>query len=103
MDKSPSLVSTTPKKLNTKRKKPVKDKKEYDEKVEEKETITEKKGETIYELKSQFADDLEAHDNYITDFDAYEAMLIGEVWDSVSKSVKKSSITDSYAATLAIE
>ena len=54
MDKSPSLVSTTPKKLNTKRKKPVKDKKEYDEKVEEKETVTEKKGETIYELKSQF-------------------------------------------------
>ena len=81
----------------------MKDKKEYDEKVEEKETVTEKKGETIYELKSQFADDLEAHDNYITDFDAYEAMLIGEVWDSVSKSVKKSSITDSYAATLAIE
>lgn len=77
----------------------MKDKKEY----EEKETITEKKGETIYDLKGQFADDLEAHDNYITEFDAYEAMLIGEVYDSVSKSVKKSSITDSYAATLAIE
>lgn len=77
----------------------MKDKKEYaeDEKLEE------KKGESIYSLKDEFADDLEAHDNYITDFDAYEAMLIGEVYDSVSKSVKKSSITDSYAATLAIE
>lgn len=74
----------------------MKDKKEYDE-------AENKKGETIYELKGQFADDLEAHDNYITDFDAYEAMLIGEVYDSVSRSVKKSSITDSYAATLAIE
>lgn len=56
-----------------------------------------------YAYKEDYLSDIEIHDNYITDFDAYEAMLIGQVYDSVSKSVNNSSITDSYAATLAIE
>ena len=56
-----------------------------------------------YDYKEEYLSDLEIHDNYIIDFDAYEAMLQGQVYDSVSKSVNKSSITDSYAATLAIE
>jgi len=55
------------------------------------------------DFKEDYLSDLEIHDNYIVDFDAYEAMLVGQVYDSVSKSVNKSSITDSYAATLAIE
>lgn len=56
-----------------------------------------------YAYKQDYLDDLEVHDNYITDFDAYEAMLLSQVYDSVSKTVSNSSITDSYAATLAIE
>jgi hypothetical protein len=43
------------------------------------------------------------HRNYIQTFDAYEAMLIGVVYDSVSNSINGSAITDSYAATLAKE
>jgi len=58
---------------------------------------------TSYDYKKDFAADLDAHDNYVIEFDAYEAMLIGQVYDSVSKSVNKASITDSYAATLVIE
>lgn len=56
-----------------------------------------------YEYKNDYLADIEQHDNYTKEFDAYEAMLIGQVYDSVSKSVNGSSITDSYAATLAIE
>jgi hypothetical protein len=66
-------------------------------------TETVEKNTVSYDYKKDFKADLEAHDDYVTDFDAYEAMLIGQVYDSVSKSVNKSSITDSYAATLAIE
>lgn len=66
-------------------------------------TETVEKNTINYDYKKDFQTDLESHDNYVTDFDAYEAMLIGQVYDSVSKSVNKSSITDSYAATLAIE
>lgn len=68
---------------------------------ETKETKTHEANE--YEFKQDYLEDLEHHDNYIKEFDAYEAMLIGQVFDSVSKSVNSSSITDSYAATLAIE
>lgn len=74
------------------------------ETYETKEDKTENKGKNLtYDYKKDFQADLENHDSYITDFDAYEAMLIGQVYDSVSKSVNKSSITDSYAATLAME
>lgn len=56
-----------------------------------------------YHYKDDYLSDIEVHDNYIKEFDAYEAMLIGQVYDSVSKSISNSSITDSYASTLAIE
>jgi hypothetical protein len=56
-----------------------------------------------YKYKKDYESDKEIHDNYIADFDAYEAMLVGQVYDSVSKSVDGSKITDSYAATLSKE
>lgn len=56
-----------------------------------------------YEFKSDYESDWDLHRNYIQTFDAYEAMLIGSVYDSVSKSVDGSKITDSYATTLAKE
>lgn len=64
---------------------------------------TETNSQYEYKFKKDYEADLETHDNYIADFDAYEAMLIGQVYDSTSKTVNKSSITDSYASTLAIE
>lgn len=64
---------------------------------------TEKTEMEEYEYKTDYLSDLEIHDNYIKEFDAYEAMLLGQVYDSVSKSINNSTITDSYASTLAIE
>ncbi len=56
-----------------------------------------------YQYKEDYLSDLEIHDGYIVEFDAYEAMLTSRVYDSVSRSVTSSGITDSYAATLAME
>lgn len=56
-----------------------------------------------YEYRKQYEDDWGQHSDYIGNFDAYEAMLMGYVYDSVSNSVDGSKITDSYATTLAIE
>lgn len=56
-----------------------------------------------YQYKKDYYDDWDIHQRYVQTFDAYEAMLIGQVYDSVSRSVDGSKITDSYAATLAIE
>lgn len=56
-----------------------------------------------YKYRSDYVSDWDIHKNYINDFDAYEAMLIGKVYDSVSGSVDGSKITDSYAMTLAKE
>lgn len=56
-----------------------------------------------YEFKEDYASDWDIHRAYIADFDAYEAMLISKVYDSVSNSVDGSKITDSYATTLAKE
>lgn len=57
-----------------------------------------------YKYKRDYESDWDLHRKYIQeDFDAYESMLIGQVYDSVSKSVDGSKITDSYAATLAME
>lgn len=65
---------------------------------------TQKENKFEYEYKKDYESDWDIHRNYInTDFDAYEAMLIGQVYDSVSGSVDGSKITDSYAATLAKE
>lgn len=56
-----------------------------------------------YQYRKDYLEDWTIHRNYVTTFDAYEAMLIGLVFDSVSLSTDGSKITDSYAATLAIE
>lgn len=64
-------------------------------------TDTNATGQT-YEYINDFNSDLEVHDNYIIDFDAYEAMLISKTYDSVSKQ-SKNGITDSGAATMIIE
>lgn len=64
----------------------------------------EPKSQYEYEYKADYASDWDIHRNYINqNFDAWEAMLIGQVYDSVSKSVDGSKITDSYATTLAKE
>jgi hypothetical protein len=64
-----------------------------------------KKDESAYisEYKGDYESDWDIHRNYIQSFDSYEAMLIGQVYDSVSNSVDGSKITDSYAMTLAKE
>lgn len=56
-----------------------------------------------YAFKKDYYDDWDVHQKYIQTFDAYEAMLIGQVYDSVSRSIDGAKITDSYSATLAIE
>jgi len=56
-----------------------------------------------FEYKRDYQEDWDIHQNVISDWDSYEAMLISQVYDSVSKSVKNSSITDGYATTLAKE
>lgn len=56
-----------------------------------------------YEYKKDYEEDWSVHRQYIQTFDAYEAMLLGQVYDSVSSSVDGSKITDSYAMTLAKE
>lgn len=56
-----------------------------------------------FEYKKDYLEDWAIHQQYVLTFDAYEAMLIGQVYDTVSRSVDSSKITDSYAATLAIE
>lgn len=56
-----------------------------------------------YAYKKDYASDWDIHRDYIQNFDAYEAMAMGYVWDSISKSVDTSRITDSFAMTLAKE
>lgn len=56
-----------------------------------------------YEYKADYESDWDVHRQYINSFDAYEAMLLGQVYDTVSGSVDGSKITDSYAMTLAKE
>lgn len=53
-----------------------------------------------YQYKADYESDWDIHRNYIQSFDAFEAMLIGTVYDSVSNKVDGSKITDSYATTL---
>lgn len=64
---------------------------------------TETKSNYEYQYKSEYESDWDIHRKYITNFDALEAMLLGQVYDSVSNSIDGSKITDSYTATLAIE
>lgn len=70
---------------------------------EEKKTLKGSKSAYEYEYKEAYLSDLDVHDSYIIEFDALETMMLGEVFDSVSKSVDRSKITDAYNATLAIE
>lgn len=56
-----------------------------------------------YKYKKDYEEDWDIHSNYITDFDAYEAMVTSQVYDSVSRSIDGSKITDGYATTLAKE
>lgn len=56
-----------------------------------------------YKFVKDYQEDLSNHEDYVTTFDAYESMLLGQVYDSVSGSVDSSKITDSYTATLAKE
>ena len=70
---------------------------------DETDTKTQVDEKYVYRYKRDYQEDWEIHRNYIQTFDAYEAMLVGQVFDSVSKSVDASKITDSYATTLAKE
>lgn len=56
-----------------------------------------------YEYCKEYSSDWDIHKDYINTFDPYEAMLIGQVFDSVSASVDSSKITDAYSSTLAKE
>lgn len=56
-----------------------------------------------YEYRKDYEEDWAIHRQYINTFDDYEAMLLSQVYDSVSRSIDGSKITDSYATTLAKE
>lgn len=56
-----------------------------------------------YEYYKDYSTDWDIHKNYINTFDPYEAMLLGQVYDSVSATVDGSKITDAYSSTLAKE
>src|SRR5574343_312831 len=67
----------------------------------------EQKNEKAKQYESQYRKDYESdwdiHRNYINTFDAYESMMLSQVYDSVSGTADNSKITDSYAMTLAKE
>lgn len=62
-----------------------------------------KESQYISEYKKDYEEDWGLHRQYVNNFDAWEAMLLGSVYDSVSKTVDNSKITDSYSSTLAKE
>jgi hypothetical protein len=66
-------------------------------------TKDEKKSQYEYPYKRDYQEDWDHHRDYVQSFDAYESMLLGQVYDSVSRSIDASKITDSYTATLAKE
>lgn len=59
--------------------------------------------EYLYKYRKDYESDWDIHSNYTNTFDAYESMLISQVYDSVSGTTDSSKITDSYAMTLAKE
>lgn len=62
------------------------------------------KSQFEYQYREDYFSDWTIHRNYINqNFDAWESMLTGQVYDTVSRSVDGSKITDSYAMTLAKE
>ena len=72
-------------------------------KYDTKSTNNDKKSQYESEFRKDYESDWDLHKNYIQDFEPFEAMLLGQVYDTVSKSVDGSKITDSYAMTLAKE
>lgn len=69
----------------------------------EKEQKNEKAKQYEYQYRKDYESDWDIHSNYINTFDAYESMLLSQVYDSVSGTTDNSKITDSYAMTLAKE
>jgi hypothetical protein len=59
-------------------------------------------GADYYQFEKDYQSDLSIHDNYITEWDGNEAMLISKTYDAVSKQTKNG-ITDGDAATMIIE
>ncbi len=55
-------------------------------------------GDFEQSLYKDYSHDKDAHDDSITDFDAYEAMHMGKTYDSVSRETT-SGITDNMTAT----
>lgn len=55
--------------------------------------------EYIEKVRNNFRYDLLAHDNYIQNFDSYEAMLISQPYDSVSKKVQNG-LSDGRTTTI---
>jgi len=55
--------------------------------------------EYVLKVRADFRYDLLAHDNYIQNFDAYEAMLISQPYDSVSKKIQ-SGLSDGRTTTI---
>lgn len=65
---------------------------------------TQKDSNFTFQYKKDYQEDWDIHRKYVSNnFDSWEAMLLGQVYDSVSKSIDGSKITDSYAMTLAKE
>lgn len=58
-----------------------------------------KRGQYLEKVRAQFRYDLLAHDNYIQNFDAYEAMLISRPFDSVSKKLQNG-VSDGRTTTI---
>ena len=56
-----------------------------------------------YDYEKDFNADWETHQNWITQFDAWEAMVQSQVFDTVSRTISSSKITDGYTTTLAKE
>lgn len=56
-----------------------------------------------YKYAKDYESDWDIHRNYVQNFDPWEAMLVGQVYDTVSNSIDGSKITDSYSTTLAKE
>ncbi len=59
----------------------------------------EEKLEYYERVRKQFRWDLTAHDNYIKDFDAYEAMLLSKPYDSISRKVQ-TGLSDGRTTTI---
>lgn len=56
-----------------------------------------------FDYEKDWSEDWDVHKEWIKEFDAWEAMLQSQVYDSVSRSIDGSKITDGYTTTLAKE